>query len=103
MCRLGQADPQQFGIFDMHGWWFIWGDLVRDFLDLNKVEILPWDGGWGYLNHQLKNPPPGEKEIPFFDRIAALTLAGDTAFPRVRAEYDSDHRWQLPQEMLPKG
>ena len=31
MCRLGQAHPDQFGIFDMRGWWFIWGDAVRDF------------------------------------------------------------------------
>ena len=35
--------PEQFGIFDMNGWWFIWGNVVRDFLGLNKVEILPWD------------------------------------------------------------
>ncbi len=102
MCRAGQADPQQFGIFDMHGWWFIWGDLVRDFLALNKVEILPWDGGWGYLTHRLKDPPPEESELPFFDHIAALTLAGDTAFSQVRTEYDSDLRWHLPKEMIPR-
>ena len=23
MCRTGQSDPDQFGIFDMHGLWFI--------------------------------------------------------------------------------
>jgi Transglutaminase-like superfamily len=103
MCRSGQADPQQFGIFDMHGWWFIWGDLVRDFLALNKVEILPWDGGWGYLNISLNDPPPAKDDLLFYDRIAALTLAGNSGFPQLRAEYDSDPRWKLPTELLPKG
>jgi len=103
MCRTGQADPQQFGIFDMHGWWFIWGDLVRDFLALNKVEILPWDGGWGFLNHKLLDPPPAEADLPFYDRIAVLTLGGDAAFPQVRAEYAADSRWKLPPEMVPTG
>jgi len=103
MCRTGQADPQQFGIFDMHGWWFIWGDLVRDFLALNKVEILPWDGGWGHLNISLNDPPPAMDDMPFYDRIAALTLTGDSAFPQLHAEYDSDPRWKLPPELLPKG
>jgi hypothetical protein len=42
MCRSGKADPDKFGIFDMHGLRFIWGDVVRDFLALNKVETLPW-------------------------------------------------------------
>ncbi len=30
MCRSGRADPELFGIFDMHGMWFIRGNLVRD-------------------------------------------------------------------------
>ncbi len=41
LCRRGQADPESFGIFDMHGLWFVRGDLIRDFLALNKMEILP--------------------------------------------------------------
>ena len=27
----------------MHGWDFIRGDLLRDVLALNNIEILPWD------------------------------------------------------------
>ena len=49
ICRSGNANPDQFGIFDMHGWWFIWGNVIRDFLSRNKIEILDWDGGWGFL------------------------------------------------------
>ncbi len=45
-CRDGRADPMTFGIHDMHGLWFVRGDLVRDFLALNRVDLLPWDHGW---------------------------------------------------------
>ena len=40
--------PDQFGIFDWHGQWFVQDNLVRDFLSLNKIELLPWDG-WGLM------------------------------------------------------
>ena len=51
MCRAGEQDPQKFGIFDMHGMEFIRGDLIRDFLALNKVEILPGTAGRSWKNH----------------------------------------------------
>jgi hypothetical protein len=90
MCRAGKADPDKFGIFDMHGLWFVRGNLVRDFLSLNKVEILPWDGGWGFL----KDEEDVESEI--MDRVAGLTLAGDEAFGEIRAVYEGDSRFHLP-------
>jgi hypothetical protein len=43
MCRRGGQDPEKFGIFEMNGWDFIRGDLLRDVLALNNIEILPWD------------------------------------------------------------
>jgi hypothetical protein len=48
MCRAREADPEAFGISDMHGLWFVRGNLVRDVATLNKVELLPWDS-WGIL------------------------------------------------------
>jgi hypothetical protein len=30
LCRSGQPDPDTFGIFDMHGLWFVRGNFVRD-------------------------------------------------------------------------
>jgi hypothetical protein len=98
MCREGRADPKQFGIFDMHGWWFIWGDVVRDFLSLNKVEILPWDHEVGAFSHRLEDPfPDDQAEIAFCDRIAALTLSGEEAFGEVRREYEREARWHAPE------
>jgi hypothetical protein len=38
MCRAGQADPNAFGIFNMHGLWFVRGDFIRDVAALNKMQ-----------------------------------------------------------------
>jgi len=101
MCRAGQADPAKFGIFEWHGLWFVRGDLMRDFLALNKVEILPWDGGWGYLEHaeDLEAKMP-EHIVAVMDRIAALTLAGDEAFAEIRATYEGDSGFHVPADWL---
>ncbi len=98
MCREGKARPEQFGIFDMNGWWFIWGNVVRDFLSLNKVEILPWDYEMGFFTHPLEDPfPQDQAEIAEYDRIAALTLAGDEEFGEIRRFYNQDRRWKVPE------
>jgi hypothetical protein len=94
MCRAGTADPNLFGIFDMHGLWFVRGDLLRDFLALNKIEILPWDGGWGFLAEE-------DPDEAVMDQIAALTLDGDAAFSDLRATYEADGRFHPPAELLP--
>ncbi len=92
MCRAGQVNPDHFGIFDMHGLWFVRGNLIRDMLALNKVEILPWDGGFGFLTEDA--PPDHE----LMDHLAALTTAGDKAFAEVRALYAQDERLHVPVE-----
>jgi hypothetical protein len=92
MCRAGEADPDKFGIFEWHGIWFVRGDLIRDFLALNKVEILPWDGGWGFLADEQN------MEAEIMDSITRLSLAGDEAFAEIRATYESDPRFHIPGE-----
>ena len=94
MCRSGQADPDLFGIFDMHGLWFVRGNLLRDFLALNRIEILPWDGGWGFL---AEEEPDGE----MMDRVAALILDVDRGFAKLRATYETDGRFHPPAEYFP--
>jgi hypothetical protein len=101
MCRQGSADPKNFGIFDMHGWWFIWGNVVRDFLALNKLEILPWDYELGAFTHRLEDPLPEEgDELYFYDEVAALTLAGDQVFDQLRRRFEHEDRWRVPQSWL---
>ncbi|MFN2150914.1 MAG: transglutaminase-like domain-containing protein [Anaerolineales bacterium] len=99
MCRHGQADPRQFGIFEWHGWWFIWGNVIRELLAFNKIELLPWDYLPNCMTHQLEDPLPETTELAWYDGIAALTLAGDAAFPELRAIFEADPRFQLPAEI----
>ncbi|MGC9393391.1 MAG: transglutaminase-like domain-containing protein [Anaerolineae bacterium] len=94
LCRSGQANPDDFGIFDMHGIEFVRGDLLRDFLAFSKVEILPWDGGWGYMVELA--PEQVESTYALMDRVAALTLADD--FTAIRALYEEDADFHPPAE-----
>ncbi len=100
MCRAGEIDPQKFGIFDMHGAWFVRGNLIRDFLAHNKIEILPWDHGWGYLADWEENDdplhPPATMAAEVMDRVAALTLADD-ALDEIRATYQTDTGFHIPK------
>jgi hypothetical protein len=98
LCRAGEADPEKFGIFDMHGLWFIRGDLVRDFLALNKVEILPWDG-WNEIISGEEHLPA--EETAFFDHLADLTLAGDDAFAKICILFETDARLRMPSGWTP--
>jgi hypothetical protein len=101
MCREERADPEQFGIMDMKGWWFIWGNVVRDFLALNKIEILPWDHELDIFTHQLDDPfPDDQKELAFYDQIADLTLVPDKYFNDIRRIYIQDPRFKTPTEWI---
>ncbi len=76
MCRNG-ADPDLFGINDMHGWWFIKGDMIRDLASLAKTPLLAWDI-WGAMTD--------DKLItdPILDQAAKAAVPGtqdyDTIF-----------------------
>ena len=74
LCRTGKADPMDFGILDLFGWWMIAGNVVRDIAALNNHEMLPWDC-WGPM------PRPGEEpDFALFDRLAVLSHAPDAHF-----------------------
>lgn len=94
MCRAGQADPDHFGIFDWHGLDFVRGNVVRDFLSLNKVEILPWDFGFGILAEGT------DPDLALIDRLAVLTQAGNAAFGELRALYQADDRFHVPEAWI---
>jgi hypothetical protein len=93
MCRQEDVSPDRFGIFDMHGLWFVRGDLIRDLAALNKIELLPWDC-WGLI--EGPDEDVSEDDLAFLDQVAALTLAGNDRFGEVRALYDADERLRVP-------
>ena len=55
LCRAGKADPMDFGILDLFGWWMIAGNVVRDLAALNNREMLPWDC-WGPMPRPDEQP-----------------------------------------------
>lgn len=85
LCRKGKADPADFGILHMSGWWFIAGNLIRDIAALNNHVMLPWDV-WGAM------PQPGQPidaaAMQRFDHWAELTHDPDKHFDELRALYD---------------
>lgn len=97
LCRQGAADPDQFGIFEYHGMDFICGNLFRDLLALNKIEILPWDC-WEGMGGPVAEASPAELAV--LDRAAELTLADNDAFPQVRAFYDQTPSFHIPEAWL---
>jgi hypothetical protein len=88
-CWKGEVDPDRFGIFDFHGLWFVQANLVRDFLSLNKLELLPWDP-WGLVRGSEEALPDSDKEL--LDTMAALTLEGDESFQRITSLYAREPR-----------
>jgi hypothetical protein len=92
MCRSGQADPKQFGIFDMNGIDFVKGDFIRDVAALNKVQLLPWDC-WGMILMDYASLPPDD--VSMLDQLADLTYRDVPEFESVRQLYESDRRLRL--------
>jgi hypothetical protein len=89
LCRSGKADPGAFGILDMHGLWFIAGNVIRDVAALNNHEMLPWDV-WGAMTQN-----DTELELSFIDQLATLSHAPDRHFGDLRAAY-KDKRVAVP-------
>lgn len=94
MCRSGAADPDRFGIFDMHGWAFIRGNVLRDLASLNKVELLPWDLWGGLLK---RDEEMNAEDSALVDRaaLAAQNVYGD--FEGMQALYQGEAQLRVPQ------
>ena len=93
LCRAGSRDPCAFGILDMHGLWFIAGNLVRDICALNNREMLPWDV-WGAMRMQ-----DSELDLAFFDRLAIVSREPDAHVDELKA-LDRDERVRVPRAVF---
>lgn len=76
LCRSGKENPARFGIQGLTGLSFIKANVIRDLFALRKIEMLPWDMGWGILNGSLVEIPDAT-EMLFIDEIAAISRASD--------------------------
>jgi len=69
-CQNGNLDPNSYGVYeDFKGFWHVKENLIRDFLALNKIEILPWDHTSIMDNEKF----PLEMTKVLHDSIAILT------------------------------
>jgi len=93
-ARSGEVDAERFGIYDMWGMGFLAGNVVKDFVCLNKVELLPWDS-WGMLRDP-RQPPPDE-HLAVLDDIAGLSASDDLA--AIRHRFEHDERVRVPREI----
>jgi len=92
-CRNGEADPTHFGISGDHwygGWDFVVNEIVLDFLALNKIELLPWDGnklsekGYDKLNRN---------DFILLDKAAKFSKADNENFKKMRSFYKTNKKF----------
>jgi len=93
LCRTGEANPDTFGIFDMHGLWFVRSNLVRDLASLNKLELLPWDC-WGLVDDF--DDTPNSQDMALADRVAGLRPESNEQFAAVRQLYETEPQLHVP-------
>jgi hypothetical protein len=94
LCRAGEADPDRFGIFDMHGLWFVLGDFLRDMASLNKLELLPWDS-WGFMEKGLD--ALSAEELALLDHVTTLFSADNGMFDEIRSLYEKSAGLRVPK------
>lgn len=98
MCREGKEDPDKFGIFDMHGLWFIRGNLVRELAALVEAEMLPWDV-WGLMDVEDASMTAAQYDL--LDAVARALVADDQA--EMERLYMFSEELRVPQEMIVAG
>ena len=96
-CRAKLVDPNRFGIFNMRGLDFVKGDLIRDFLALNKIEILPWDN-FKLIAKSFRDMNAEEKAL--MDRLATISSGEDRDFVLLNAAFITHQDRLLPEYFL---
>jgi hypothetical protein len=115
-CRNGDLDPNTFGIgVDLskyglrspYGLWFIRGNLIRDFLALNKIELLPFVEGLektkSYWNDWAVMQPDAiisDKDTTLLDKIAELTANPDENLQEIQQLYLDAKQLHPPKSIL---
>lgn len=104
-CRRGEAEAASFGIHDLSGWGFIQGNVVRDLLALQRVEVLPWDGGWGLLagDYVHRAVPEANDPLHALAQASAASEASAADHPGVRLPQDWDFSRALTLAQLMDG
>ena len=97
LCGDGKIDPDLCGIGDLKGLWFVRGNVIRDFMALNKFEVLPWDCNELMTSEKKLN----QEEMDLLDQVAELTTAGDSSFSEIRTLYESNSALRMGKDWKP--
>ena len=116
MCREGKVDPKHFGIGidpnlfgldSLSGLWFVKGNLIRDFLALNKIELLPFVEGiekkkdyWNSWPIMANNGEITKEEMNLLDTLAELTLQPDKNHKEIITTYRENPELEPPQNIF---
>lgn len=101
-----EDNPKKYGADSLGGAWFVRSNLIRDFLALNKIEIVPYAAGLerdkGYwVGWPLMNEVDLlEEGLELFDRMAKLTLSPDENLDEIRKVYKDNLILHPPKEMV---
>jgi hypothetical protein len=92
-------DPDSCGLSweaGMEGLWFVRDSLLRDFMALNRFEVMPWDSNEGMGGREVS-----ADELGSLDRIAELTTGCHDAFVEIRTLYESNPSLRMPAHWRP--
>lgn len=67
---------------------------MQDLAALNKIELLCWDG-WGLADREPEDSVSAE-DVTLLDRVAAMTIADNSAFLEMQLLYENDIRLRVP-------
>ena len=107
LCRKGEVNPMKCGIMDIHGLWFVRGQLLRDFAALNKIQLVPYlirtTRNLDWKSWKIMSSDDNEltdAELSLLDYIADLTLDADRNLEEIQKVYSEKEILQMPEELL---
>ena len=97
MCAKKEIDPDMCGIHDLRGLWFVRGNVFRDLMALNKMEVLPWDET--ELMDEAKHPP--QETATLLETIVDLTISETGRLSEIRTLYQTHRGLRMPAGWVP--
>ena len=90
----GEIDANRCGIGELRGLWFVRGNVIRDLMALNKLEVLPWDSNalMGSENTELE---------PLIKDVARMTADRMLPLDDLRAVYEGHSEFRMPPDWQP--
>jgi hypothetical protein len=98
LCRTDKLNPLLCGILDYWGLWFIKSNVMRDFLSLNKVELLPWDTN-PFIEKSAQDTT--EETTAFYNNLALINSNADQSIDELRSYYGAHSEIQMPSDWKP--